>query len=623
MRNLKIGHKLALGFAILMLSTLLIAGIGIWAIMELDRAYVATVNRAVTGEYVADVMDDIADGVRDVIMTIILFLVIGAIVDIVLMYFLARSISKPVQNVSDILKQVAQGHVDIAFDQKTFTRNEVGELNRSTYELVQVIGGMVKDLNEAYNEYIIIGNMRYSIDERKYHNSFNEVITSVNKLLNSVTTDVAELGNVMDKLSGGDFSADLDPTIWVGDWVILPKSARSLATSLESINSEINLMIEAVVKGDLSFQIDESNYEGDWSKLMKGLNRIVMAVNAPITEIKGVMGEVAKGKINNIKVKGNYNGDFQTMSQAVNQMLENLHSYLGEVIEILRAMSEGDLTNTIKREFVGDLDDLKQPINKMVSTLHKTMSEISMAADQVLSGASQIAHSANDLSSGAQEQASSVQELNATIDIINQQTLLNADNASTANELSNNSTTNAQEGNEAMTHMVEAMTQIKVSSNDISKIVKTIQDIAFQTNLLALNASVEAARAGEHGKGFSVVADEVRSLAARSQTAVAETTTLIQDTVNRVESGSNIATKTAESLNVIVTSANEVLNIISKISIASKEQAEAIANVSDGLSQISKVTQSNSAISEETAAASEELNSQAEMLQHLVAFFKL
>jgi len=251
------------------------------------------------------------------------------------------------------------------------------------------------------------------------------------------------------------------------------------------------------------------------------------------------------------------------------------------------------------------------------------MSEISVASQQVLLGANQISASSQHLADGAQEQTSSVEELNASISIINQQTQQNADNATAANELTNTSTADAKAGNESMKAMLTAMMQIKESSSDISKIIKVIEGIAFQTNLLALNAAVESARAGEHGKGFSVVAEEVRNLAGRSQKSASETTQLIETSIHRVESGSSIAETTGAALDAVVKNFSAVSDIINSISAASKEQADAIAQISDGISKIAQVTQNNSAVSEETAAASQELNAQVEILQQLITYFKL
>ena len=201
------------------------------------------------------------------------------------------------------------------------------------------------------------------------------------------------------------------------------------------------------------------------------------------------------------------------------------------------------------------------------------------------------------LSQGATEQASSIEELTTSLEEVSAQTKKNAEYANDANKLAENAKNIAVRGNQQMQEMLTAMAEINEASNNISKIIKVIDDIAFQTNILSLNAAVEAARAGQHGKGFAVVAEEVRNLAARSANAAKETTDLIEGSIQKVEDGTKIANQTAEALNEIVEGVNEVAKIVDNIASASNEQAAAIEQINQGVMQISRVVQSNSVTS--------------------------
>ncbi|MCL2851600.1 MAG: methyl-accepting chemotaxis protein [Defluviitaleaceae bacterium] len=568
------------------------------------------------------------------IISSVAILIVIIILVLLLAVYVSGTITKPIGKVVAVVSDLAKGNMNMNIDRANVSKDEIGMLINDIYSLVDVIKNIVDDLDKMEHEFNVAGDFEYRVDVNKYQNSFREMIEKVHAIIDDQTKDIVGVLGVINQIGDGDFNITINDM--PGKKAVMPQMLRTVTDNLKGVSAEVKEMIEAAVgKGDLNFRIDVDQYRGDWREIMIGLNGIVKAVDEPIRVLKTSLDEMKAGSFELAKLDKKlvemglepdakkYRGIFKDSILAIDDSMVEIYSYINELDEVLAQISGGNLRSKIEREYVGDFATIKNSINNINSTLYKTMSEISAASEQVLSGAQQISNNAANLSNGAQEQANSVQELNNTIDMINQQTKQNADNALTANELSNKSTANAQDGNSAMKQMVEAMMQIKESSNNISKIVKTIQDIAFQTNLLALNASVEAARAGEHGKGFSVVADEVRSLAGRSQTAASETTSLIQDSISRVESGSAIAETTADSLNAIVASANEVLEIISRISTASKEQAEAIANVSDGLAQISKVVQNNSTVSEETAAASEELSSQAEVLRKLVAFFKL
>ncbi|MCL2355667.1 MAG: methyl-accepting chemotaxis protein [Defluviitaleaceae bacterium] len=567
---------------------------------------------------------------------IVAICIVNSFAFLLMSVLITGSILTPVKRIMTMVSDVTHGNLSFNRLNVSLADDEIGRLTNDTYALADVVKSITDDFVRAHKEYIVLGNMRYQIDDTKYENAYKEMVGHFNTLIGSTTNDILELGDVMTGLSSGNFDVQLDASVWVGDWKVMPEAAHKLSDSLKAVSDEISAMIDAAAnKGDLTFKIDESKYSGNWRDIMKGLNAISKSVENPVTVIEMALVEMQKGNFDvaaidkKIEAAGfdskatSYRGSFFNMITSFDNTFLEISAYLTEISSTLAAISNGDLTKKITREYMGDFASIKTSLNNITSSLNKTMSEINSASHQVLSGAKQISSSAMDLANGASQQASSIEELNASVDLINQQTKANAQNAGEANELSNASTSNALEGNEAMQQTLAAMNEIKDASNNISKIIRTIQDIAFQTNLLALNAAVEAARAGEHGKGFAVVAEEVRNLAARSQTAASETTTLIGTSITTVDSGAEIARSTAETLDTIVENANKVLSVVSQISNSSLEQAEAISQIVIGLQQVSQVVQSNSAVSEETAAASQELTSQAEILQQLVSFFKL
>ena len=539
----------------------------------------------------------------------------------ILALFAIRKKIKPINSLVRMVNDVSAGNFNVNKDNAVSAKDEIGVLTKDMYRLIDTVKSIADELSNFTHQYGKLGDIDYRIDTSKYKGGYEEISQGINDIADILQSDINVLLDVLQKIGKGQF--DLQIQQMPGKKVVINQVVDVLTENLVNVNNVINAMIEAAaVKGDMRFNAETAEYEGNWRKIIEGLNSVAMAVDKPIFEIKKAMTRLENGDFSQ-KLEGEYAGDFLIIKDAVNGTLDVIRDIIHEIDEKLSVIAKGDLTTTIDREYPGDFGAIKESINHISDTLNKTIRDINLASEQVSLGASQIANSAMSLASGATEQSSSIQNLNATIDEINLQTDKNVNNLVEADNLSDKSTKHAYGGNDSMKELLSAMLQIKESSDSISHIVKVIQDIAFQTNLLALNASVEAARAGEHGKGFAVVAEEVRNLATHSQTAASEITGLIEDSINKVETGSTIAKTMAETFDVIVENAKEILDIINGISVSSHEQAAAIQQLVDGINQISQVVNSNTAVSEEVAAASQELDSQSSLLRQLVSYFKI
>lgn len=353
------------------------------------------------------------------------------------------------------------------------------------------------------------------------------------------------------------------------------KIARGIGIPIQACADRISKL----ETGDLTSPIPDFQRKDEIGVLCKATGGIVTALQDIIGDVQYLLGEMG-------------NGNFDVRSR-------NYDLYRGDFAEVLHAV---------------------QNINHNLSD---TLQQINMAAEQVSAGAAQVSSGAQALAQGATEQASAVQELSATISEIDNRAKENADAAKMAQDRSHQAGGQVVTSNDKMKELQLAMKNILQGHQEISRIIATIEDIAFQTNILALNAAVEAARAGSAGKGFAVVADEVRNLASKSDQAAKQTKELIERSTKNVNSGSQLTEDVGTSLDKTMELAQGAVGYMNQVTENTVAEADSINQVTEGIDQISSVVQTNSATAEESAAASEELSSQSQLLKDLVGKFTL
>lgn len=531
--------------------------------------------------------------------------------------FLVKTIANRVTHLAGLSEKIAMGDVEIEIDEESISKDEIGVLTDSYSKIIRSIRIQTETAKKIADG---------DFSEKCVVRSDKDVLSmSINMIVEQLQSLDSQIDMIAEDAAEGRLDARNDTLEFKGKYKEIVEKLYAALDDFKNPIMYVASILEGISIGTLGdgLPTNTKEYKGDYKELTDSLEKVMGTITALYNEINKLLDASEEG---NLRVRGDVDlvpGAFKDMVRGVNGIMDKMLEPIREASTVLGKVSKGDLTVQVDGDYKGDYAIIKNSLNYTLNTFNELINNINFASEQVAAGANQISNSSILLSEGTTEQASSIEELTASAEEIASQTQLNAENAIEADKLSQTAKGNGLEGRRRMQDLVNAIDEVNDASNDISAVIKVIEDIAFQTNILALNAAVEAARAGQYGKGFAVVAEEVKSLAERSADAAKETTEMIEGSIKKSERGKDLADETASDLEVLVKDVDRVAELVDSIAKASNEQAIGIDQINQGILQVSEVVQSNSATSEETAAASEELSSQADILKSDVSKFKL
>ena len=571
------------------------------------------------------------------------YFIIGAIIlfSIAFGYFICLGAAKSVKAVIDECQKLTQAAIEEKFETR-------GDVNAMSFEFKPVLEGINKTLDKVvekifwYEQLLDAIPFPISVTDNNilwtfFNKPVEEFLGAKRKDMIGYSCSSEGLGKSISEHTGKIYQIDnfaitdikgekCGNIEFLFDITAKTRGMEYLRRELDRISNSLNM----IAAGD--FNISDKNEEPDEytekeHELLTWLNISLFDVKNSILKLTAGTNELVlaalDGKLNVRANENEHDGEFRKIVEGINRTLDATTKPIQEAVRCLEKMADGDLGTAVTGDYKGDHAIIKNALNRAIDSMNEILNQVLVAVEQVNTGARQVSDASQSLSQGASESASSLEEISSSMQQINSSAKHNAENAGQADQLAKETSHTAESGYAQVIDMTAAMNEINEAASNVSKIIKSIDEIAFQTNLLALNAAVEAARAGKHGKGFTVVAEEVRNLAQRSAKAAKETSEMIENSIKKTDAGTKIADSTSKALEEIVRRVTKVTDLIGEIASSSKEQTKGIAQVNQGLGQVDQVTQQNTATAEESAAASEELSSQAVELKTLLAKFKL
>jgi len=447
------------------------------------------------------------------------------------------------------------------------------------------------------------------------------VADSVESMAGTLRRFSAAQTQIFERHLAGEVSFRIDAKQFSGAYADMAGAVNQLAAEHIGTSDRVVSIIEQYAQGNLADQIEPM--PGEMARISSAVDGVREKLGAIRDEILMLSAAAAQGEFGQRGDANRFAFAYREMVEGLNRLMENAERGLDEVGNVLSGLAEGDLTRSMNGDFQGRFATLRDDANRTVAQLASIVAEIKSSSGSIDSAAKEISRGNSDLSARTESQAASLEETASSVEEMTATVRQNAESAQQANQLALGAAEVATRGGTVVGQVVSTMSEIRDSSRRIADIIGTIDGIAFQTNILALNAAVEAARAGEQGRGFAVVASEVRNLAQRSAGAAREIKTLIEESVNRVEVGSQLVDSAGKTMAEIVTSVRRVTDIIGDISSASSEQASGIEQINQTVTQMDETTQQNAALVEQASAAARSMEEMARQLWESMTQFRL